>query len=318
MEQEQTGDAVAEAPTRVIPLAQLRESPTNPRQHYDERALHELAASIRESGLLQPILVRPIDVDLYEIVAGHRRYRASGIAGLERITCVVRELSDGAVRGIQLIENGQRVDLSPIEEAEAYAALAAEGMDVRAIAAIVKKKPSVVAARLALASLTAKAKKELAAGVLPVGHAELIARIPDPELQDAALAAVLTEQWLDHDRTKRVKVAVAFALAKRIVQDRFMLALSVAPFDTEDETLSALGKCSTCRFRSGNNRDLFNDVKGKDVCTNPVDFLAKVQAWLERKREHGHHVLTTPEELRAAFPSQHNPDFVGDAYVDLE
>jgi len=306
------------AHTRTIPLTQLRESPTNPRKVYDETALQELAASIRERGVLQPILVRQLAVEVYEIVAGHRRYRASVIAERPDIEAVVRDLSDAEVFEIQLIENLQREDLTALEEGESYAALDAAGLSVREIAVRVSKKPKEVATRLALAGLADEVKALLAKGTLPVEHAEQLARIPDHTLQVQALTSMFTEEWAGPERQKRIKVPVAIAVAKSIIQSGYMLVLASAPFDPEDATLSPLGACSTCIYRSGNNRDLFGDVKGKNVCTNAADFAVKVHAFLERKRNEGHDVLVTPAEVRTAFPSPHNDHHLAEGWVDLE
>jgi len=309
---------MAEAHTRTIPLTQLRESPTNPRKFYDEAALQELAASIRERGVLQPILVRQLAEDTYEIVAGHRRYRASILAEKTEIEAVVRELTDAEVFEIQLIENLQREDLTALEEGESYAALEAAGLSVKEIAVRVSKKPKDVATRLALSRLADEVKALVAKGTLPVEHAEQLARIPDHALQVHALKAMFTEEWAGPDRQKRIKVPVALAVAKSVIQSGYMLVLSSAPFDPEDATLSPLGKCSTCIYRTGNNRDLFGDIKGKDICTNAADFAVKVQTFLERKREDGYDVLITPDEVRTAFPSPHNEHHLADGWVDLE
>jgi ParB/RepB/Spo0J family partition protein len=301
-----------------VSLAELRESPFNPRKHYDEAGLTELAASITDRGILQPILVRRIeDVKTpYEIVAGHRRSRAAKIAKLTAVPVIVHEFSDRDVRQIQLIENAQRVDLSPLEEAEAYAALRELGLSTRDIAQEVRKKPSHVAARLTLNTLPAKVKAELAAGVLPVEHAELIGLIPDPQLQEQALKKFIIEHLVEPTSSKTVKGVVPLAKARRIVEAEFMTVLSAAPFDTEDPTLSPFGACSKCPLRSGNDRDLFGNVQGKNVCTNLADYRLKVENHLKRLREQGFTVLLTPREVKEVFPFG-NPQ-VADGYVDLE
>lgn len=301
-----------------VSLAQLRESPFNPRKHYDEGGLSELAASITDRGILQPILVRRID-DMktpYEIVTGHRRARAAKIAKLTAVPVIVHEFSDRDVRQIQLIENAQRVDLSPLEEAEAYAALRELGLSTRDIAQEVRKKPSHVAARLTLNALPAKVKAELAAGILPAEHAELIGLIPDPQLQQQALKKFIIEHLVEPTSSKTAKGVVPLAKARRIVEMEFMTVLSAAPFDTEDPTLSPFGACSTCPLRSGNDRDLFGNVQGKNVCTNLADYRLKVENHLKRLREQGFTVLLTPREVKEVFPFG-NPQ-VADGYVDLE
>jgi ParB/RepB/Spo0J family partition protein len=301
-----------------VPLAQLRESPFNPRKHYDEAGLTELAASITDRGILQPLLVRRIEDEKtpYEIVAGHRRFRAAKIAKLTTVPVIVHAFTDREVRQVQLIENAQRVDLSPLEEAEAYAALRELGLSTRDIAEQVKKKPSYIAARLTLNTLPAKVKAELSAGVLTAEHAELIGLIPDPKLQEQALKQFIVEHFIEANSTKMAKGVIPLAKARRIVETEFMTVLSAAPFDTDDPTLSPLGACATCPFRSGNDRDLFGSVQGKNVCTNLADYRLKIENHLKRLREQGFTVLLTPREVKEVFPFG-NPQ-VADGYVDLE
>src|SRR5947208_5730336 len=108
---------------RPIPIGQLQESATNPRNTFSEEKLRELAESSRSMGLIQPIIVRPIDQDIYEVVAGARRFRAARLAGLEDVLAHVKELTDEQVIEVQLIENAERQDVHPYEEAAAYRAL---------------------------------------------------------------------------------------------------------------------------------------------------------------------------------------------------
>ena len=308
-----TAAAAAVLPSATIPLVQLRESPFNPRKQYLDADMEELRASIAAHGVVQPILVRPITGNLYEIVAGHRRSRAARAAGLEEIPVTVRELGDADARQLQLIENAQRVDLPPLDEAEAYAALLDTGMTIRDLAKTLSRKPADIAARLTLVHLAAAVKTALASGVLPVAHAEYIGRIPDPSLQELALKRIIT---YDQVGAKQVPVAASLAFTRRVIETEFITALSTAPFDPEDETLSPLGKCSTCPHRSGNNRDLFGDIRGKNICTNVTDFHLKVKTFLTRLREAGHTVLLSPAEIKEAFPfSSPHPS---DRYIDLD
>jgi hypothetical protein len=216
---------------------------------------------------------------------------------------------------VQLIENAQRVDLAPLDEAQAYASLLETGLTIRDLAKTLSRKASEIAARLTLVHLPQAVKAALASGLLPVAHAELIGRIPDEGLQDEALKRFTTEHSLG-DTAKRVKGVVPLAVARRIVETEFMTVLAHAPFDPEDPTLSPLGTCSTCPARSGNNRDLFGDLKGKNVCTNLADFRLKITAHLLRLREEGFTVFLSPAEIRDAFPyaSAH----LSDRYIDLD
>jgi ParB/RepB/Spo0J family partition protein len=310
-----TAAAAAALTAATIPLAQLRESPFNPRTQYLDADMEELQASIAAHGVVQPILVRPIDANLYEIVAGHRRTRAAKAAKLKEVPATIRAMTDAEARQVQLIENAQRVDLAPLDETEAYAALLETGMTIRDLAKTLSRKPSDIAARLTLVHLPQTVKAALASRLLPVEHAELIGRIPDEGLQDQALARFTTEYSLG-DTAKRAKGVVPLAVARRIVEAEFMTVLAHAPFDPEDPTLSPLGKCSTCPARSGNNRDLFGDVRGKNVCTNLADFRLKVTAHLLRLREEGFTVFLSPAEIREAFP--YATAHLSDRYIDLD
>lgn len=288
--------------TRLVPLSALTESSTNPRKQFDQRKLEELAVSVREKGILQPLLVRRIAEDRFEIVAGARRYRAATAAALAEVPVIVRALTDREVFHLQLTENMERDDLTPIEEAEAYGVLRDEGNDIPAIAKIVNRRSSEVAKRLGLLALAKKVREALRSGTLPVGHAELIGRIPDVELQGEALAEILDSQFYSGG-DKAIVSAIPFAAAQRIVEEKFMTALSLAVFDPADPELSPLGPCATCQHLSGNNRDLFGDVKGKSICTNPKDFHLKTANHLKRLGEQGYTVLLTPKQVARAFPT---------------
>lgn len=304
--------------SQSVPIHLLRESPSNPRKYFDPKSLDEFAASVRERGILEPLVLRPLPNGKsgeLEIVAGARRYRAAKLAELSQVPATIRNYTDKEVREIQLIENVQREDLTPIEEAEAYAALAAHGLSIPEIASKVKKRTPEVAKRIPLAKLPKKAKDLMASGVLPVGHAELIARIPDPKLHEEALGRILEDFGRDG---KAMLGVVPFAVAQRVIEEEFMTEIASAPFDPEDATLSPLGACSTCPHLSGNNRDLFGDVKGRNVCTYPKDFRLKIENHLKRLKESGYTVLLTPKEVKRAFPYENNPHHLSKEFIDLE
>jgi ParB/RepB/Spo0J family partition protein len=305
--------------SQLVPISLLHESPTNPRKYFDQRSLDELAESVRERGIIEPLVLRPLPsgkAGELEIVAGARRYRAAKLAQLNEVPATIKSYSDKEVREVQLIENIQREDLTPIEEAEAYAALAADGLSIPEIASKVKKRTPEVAKRIPLAKLPKKAKDLMASGVLPVGHGELIARIPDPKLHEEALGRILEDFHVGGE--KAVLGVVPFAIAQRVIEEEFMMEIASAPFDPEDPTLSPLGPCSKCPHLSGNNRDLFGDVKGRNVCTYPRDFRLKIENHLKRLKENGYKVLLTPKEVKQAFPIDNNPHHLAKEYVDLE
>lgn len=170
-----------------VDLDRIDPNPRQPRLSFDEAGLDELAASIRTSGLVQPIVVRRIG-DRYQIVAGERRWRAAQRAGLLKVAIVVRDVPDDKLLEIALIENIQREDLNPIDEALAYRRLADEsGMTQEAIAAAVGKDRATVANHIRLLRLPDAVKAEVAAGRLSMGHARALLALEDtPALEKAA------------------------------------------------------------------------------------------------------------------------------------
>jgi ParB family chromosome partitioning protein len=169
---------------RELPIELIVRNPDQPRRDFAEAELDELAASIRERGVLQPILVRPspLEAGRYQIVAGERRWRAAQRAGLRELPAVVRELDDLKTLEIGIIENVQRVDLNAIEEAFGYRDLIDRfGRTQEEIAQIVGKSRSHVANAIRLLGLPESVQLELRAGRLTAGHARAIAAAPDPE-----------------------------------------------------------------------------------------------------------------------------------------
>jgi len=167
------------SPSR-LPLALIRANPDQPRKHFDEAALAELAKSIRKQGLLQPLLVRPKG-DGYELVAGERRFRAAQLAGLQEVAVVVRDLDDRSALELALVENLQREDLNPIEEARGYQRLLQMGHSQTEIAGAVGKARSTVTNALRLLQLDEDAQKALASGAISAGHARALLMAPEKE-----------------------------------------------------------------------------------------------------------------------------------------
>jgi ParB family chromosome partitioning protein len=181
---------------RRVPIEFLRPNPRNPRRAFSEAELDELAASVRERGIVQPIVVRPVRglTDAYEIIAGERRWRAAQRANLHDVPIVAIEASDGEALELAIIENVQRTDLNPLEEAAGYQSLIQEfGHGQDDIARIVGKSRSHVANTLRLLKLPEKVKAYLQAGKLSAGHARALIGQPDPE----ALARNIVERGLN-------------------------------------------------------------------------------------------------------------------------
>jgi ParB family chromosome partitioning protein len=174
-----------------IPLAEIRPSPFQPRKRFDDKKLGELAASIRARGILSPVIVRQIPGG-YELVAGERRLRAAERAGLERIPAVVREISNAEMLEVALIENVQREDLNPIEEAEVYRRLIEEfGLTQDEMAARVGKDRASVANTLRLLKLPHPIREDLIGGAISAGHGRALLGLEGRELQLKAREAVI-------------------------------------------------------------------------------------------------------------------------------
>lgn len=170
----------------------LRESPWNPRKHFDEAALADLAHSLTTAGQLTPLVVRPhpTEPDAYEIAAGHRRFRAAERAGLDGLLCLVREMDDATFLEVLTIENLQREDVHPLEEADGYAQMLKSGVTLEHIAARIGKSVRYVKERLALRTLTEPMRALFLAGHLTLGHANEIAKL-DGDTQTRLLATRL-------------------------------------------------------------------------------------------------------------------------------
>jgi ParB family chromosome partitioning protein len=166
---------------RMLPVSSLTPHPDQPRRHFDEDALEELAKSIKARGMIQPIFARPHGKD-YQIVAGERRWRAAQRARLHEVPVVVRELSDAETFEVALIENIQREDLNAIEEAEGYARLIKEfGHTQEVLAGIVNKSRSHVANLMRLLDLPAPVRAMVANKAIEMGHARALIGVPDAE-----------------------------------------------------------------------------------------------------------------------------------------
>lgn len=205
---------------REIPLGQIEPNPAQPRNEFSEESLLELAASIQEHGLLQPILVRPAGLEHYYIVAGERRYRAAERIGMDRITCLVRECTEQESAERALIENIQRDNLSPLDEGMAYAKLIEEyGLTQEQIAKRVGKSRPVITNLLNVIQLPLRVLQLLNERKISIGHAKLLLGFDDVDQQEfiaeriaeeglsVRAAELLIEKFRVEDKTppKRMK-----------------------------------------------------------------------------------------------------------------
>lgn len=286
---------------KLIDLAAIQASTTNPRKTFDSAKLTELAASIKEKGVLQPILVRPISIDRttkkdlankgkladrFELVAGERRYRAANIAGLTQIPAMVRVLDDKQVVEIQAIENDQREDVPPLEQALGYQQLIDQGYDVAMIAAKIGRGTTYVYARLTLTKLIKPLQKDVAAGKLPFAHASLMARLT-PEQQKEMSGDDRGRNLYDWDDS-----VTSLTELKNNIRHHLITDLRQATWDLESiDLVPTAGSCTACPKRERNAPNLFDGIendphapKGKsDRCLDSACFHKKREALIELK-----------------------------------
>ena len=262
---------------QYIAIDQLFESKTNPRQTFDQNKLEELAESIRKGGLIQPIVVRPKDSG-FEIVAGARRFRAGQLAEQFSLPARIKELTDAQAMEWQLVENSQRVDVHPYQEAQGFQRLLdLPGYDVATLVEKSGKSASHIYARLSLLQLIQTVAEAFVQERITASHANLIARLPQ-EHQAEAFENCWRKDWQD----KEAHLLPAKHLSAWI-QANLYLNLAEAPFDREDPTLKPeAGACVTCHRRSGFNISLFADVQG-DQCLDGACYQSKVTAYIDRE-----------------------------------
>ena len=180
-------------PEASLPIASIVTNPDQPRKSFDETQLSELSDSIKQNGVLQPILVRKKG-DMYEIVAGERRYQASKLAGLKEIPAIIRDIDDAEVFQLALIENLQRSDLTPIEEARGYRQLLdTKGLTQEGLAKILSKSRSAIANTLRLMDLPQEVQDLMEEGQITAGHARAILAVPTEEGRIKLAQKVVTE-----------------------------------------------------------------------------------------------------------------------------
>ena len=267
-----------------IKLANLSESKTNPRskEFHKDASFEELVSSIKEKGVLMPILVRLVgikksasvgrstdDNGTYEVIAGNRRARAAKVAGLETIPAKVVEMTDNEAREAQIVENLQRQDISPLEEGQAYRELIEQSKQtVQDISIKVGKSVTYVRDRLVLTNLIPAGVKAYGKGELSASHASLIARLENKKQQEEALKYVL-EEWND----------VSISDLKTWIKERIYTDLSNTPWANDEALREAVGNCEEC---PSGKVDLFGK-SAEERCPNPKCYARKMAAFIEIK-----------------------------------
>ena len=289
-----------------VRLDGLQLSPTNPRKQFDATRHAELTASIQAQGVLVPLLCRPLPSTQLEVVAGARRYHAAKAAGLITVPAIVRTLTDTEAIEVQIIENLQRDDMHPLDEAQAYHTLrATAGYDLATLAAKVGKSRRDVAQRLQLTALMPDVHTAFREDRLSTRHAFLIARLPTDD-QAAALKACYRPRWsLDGE----VEQLISAAELAEWIEHNLHLHLGRAPFSpTDDVLLPDAGPCTTCPKRTGYVPDLFPDIAKQDTCTDRTCFACKLDAYLVQRRQACTHDGIAPLELSTFYDFRHPPE----------
>ena len=262
-----TQHAVTNNEYRNISIAALVESATNPRKRFDPVALEELAASFKTQGVLAPLLVRELDECKYEVVAGARRLRAARIAELENLPVRIVKLTDAEAIEAQCVENLQRQDIHPLEEALGFRALLELGEPVYSIASIAArtaKSEAYIYGRIRLADLIPPVAEAFLKDQITIGHALLIAKLPAAQQQEAFTAA-FRGMWTSEGNTQ---VLIPVRELAVWIEANILLQLASVPFDKQDETLvPEAGSCTNCPKRTGFNKLLFPDVQRIAVLT---------------------------------------------------
>lgn len=290
-------NAVAEEKVLLAPRERLAPCPFQPRKHFDPAKLAELAESIKAQGILQPLLVRErpgIAAGHYEIIAGERRWRAAQLAGLDVLpVCLVERDDAHALEGM-LVENLQRDDLLPLEEARAYKALIEMGKHtVHTLAQRVGRSVRHVYACIQMLRRPMKLAKALENGELPAAHAQEIAQLPTPEMQDAAyrvcfVKATLVAEKAQQDGEIATRGPIPLKDLRKYIARQLYRSLLDAPWKLDDATLSPkAGACAGCAFNTGCEKfeaDLFDRGDAKQpTCRKGECYDEKLDRHIKRQ-----------------------------------
>ena len=241
-----------ESDTRIetLPLREIEPDPGQPRKTFDDETLAELSASIAEHGLLQPIAVRPKPSGGYLIVAGERRWRASRMAGLTEVPVIVKDVTDEQAMELALVENLQREDLDPVEEAAGIRELMTRcDLTQEQAARKLGKSRSALANSLRLLSLPETVLELLKSGFITIGHAKVVLGLPTPELQEEAAQMIA-----DNQLNVRQAEALCKKLAKPAKEPVAAPLTSALPVEVEESLKQALGSEVRVAYHDGKGK----------------------------------------------------------------
>ncbi len=285
---------------REISLKEIKLSGFNPRKHFDEQKMQELANSIKEKGVIEPLILRVVE-GKYKVVCGERRLKASQMAGLEAVPIIVKALTDVQAMEFQIIENLQREDLNPIDEALGYKAMIEKcGYTQTELALKVGKKQGYIANRLRLLKLNKDIQEAISREILSPGHAMVILRLKDKNIQGDLFKEIVTRKW-------------SVRKAENELRD-LGRELKNVPFDRTE--------CKTCLFKGDNQEGLVDkDTNLKGMCLNPGCFLKKAQAYISKKTAELQKKLfkvITEEKLAKKGVSRYNVKHLSESWVRKE
>ena len=240
-----------ESDTRIetLPLREIEPDPGQPRKTFDDETLAELSASIAEHGLLQPIAVRPRASGGYLIVAGERRWRASRMAGLTEVPVIVKDVTDEQAMELALVENLQREDLDPVEEAGIRELMDRCGLTQEQAARKLGKSRSALANILRLLTLPDSVLELLKSGFITIGHAKVVLGLPTPELQAEAAQMIA-----DNQLNVRQAEALCKKLAKPAKEPAAPPLPSALPVEVEESLKQALGSEVRVAYHDGKGK----------------------------------------------------------------
>ena len=241
----------SDAKIETLPLREIEPDPAQPRKTFDEEALGELAASIAEHGLLQPIAVRAKKTGPgYVIIAGERRWRAARMAGLDEVPVLIKEVTDEQAAALALIENLQREDLDPIEVAEGCKKLIERyGLTQEEAAKRLGKSRSAITNAMRLLNLPENVLELLKSGFINIGHAKVILSLPTPELQEQAAQIIA-----DHELNVRQAEALCKKLAKPPKEPVEPAPRGTLPVEVEESLKQALGSEVNVAYHDGKGK----------------------------------------------------------------
>lgn len=297
---------------QLIPVANITTG-TNHRKKFDDKAIKELADSIKKVGLINPITVAETHGDDYILIAGERRLKACIMNGWLDIPSIIADGPLNRLKEIQIIENAQRVDINPIEELNSYMELIKDGYEPSHVAEQVGKPLRYINDRLNLIRLADDAKMLLYGGELNMSQCKYLLLMPE-EVQQKAL-----ESLTYRDGMRKKKYLPAKSFYEYFVKNN-TLPLSTAYFDAEDETLGNNIKCSKCKFNSDANKLLFSDISKAALCSNYDCFMEKTNEHINRLvakwEEEGLEIVQVTQVYSTKYDFEHNYERIPDDEIE--